>query len=221
MFKKKRPHDRSMRKKPSHARRLHEGRPCITISCQWGSKGESVPQLLSQRLGFEVYGSRILDILSEQSMASRDVLAALDEDSTTEFNFLMSSLLGGPYVVAEDFARDLVRVIHQLADEGHCIIVGRGAAFVLHGPRVLNVRIIEPFEERLRRVQDVYGMSYTEAEITLAERDSARSQFVEGHFKRDIEDLEAYDMVLNAHYLDEETLAEVILRAFEAKRRPA
>jgi hypothetical protein len=199
-------------------RRLHEGRPCITLAAQWGSRGEPAGHRLAARLGFTEYGAEILGILADRSKVHRDVLAALDEDSTVNFNYLVSSLLGNPYVVAEDFARDLVRVIQQIAEAGESVIVGRGAAFALHGPRVLNVRVIEPYQQRLTRLRESRMMSYTEAEITLAEIDSARSQFVEDYFRRDIDDPEAYDLVINAQFLDEDAILDVILRAFEAKR---
>ncbi|MBN1424268.1 cytidylate kinase-like family protein [Candidatus Fermentibacteria bacterium] len=211
--------DRASRKRvtvPSH--RLYEGQPCITLAVQWGSKGEAVGHRLAPRLGFERYDSEILDNLARQSKVSRDILSALDEDSSTDFSFLVSSLLGSPYVVAEDFGRDLVRIVHQIAENGSCLIMGRGAAFILRGPSVLNVRIIEPFEQRLARLQESRQISYTEAEITLAEIDSARSQFVEDYFKRDIEDPEAYDLVVNAQFLDEEAILDMICRAFEHKR---
>lgn len=217
LFKRKQRPDQTPRH-PRPTRLVHEGKPCITLAVQWASKGEVLAPRLAARWGLEVYGDELMELIAQQSRVPREVLAALDEGSTADFSFLMTSLLGSPYVVAEDFTRDLVRVIHQIAERGNCIILGRGAAFVLHGPRVLNVRVIEPYEQRLSRLQATRGMSYTEAEIALAEADSARCQFVEDHFKRDIDDPEAYDLVLNAQFFDEETMVELVSRAFDARR---
>lgn len=219
MFKRKGKASRQSRARAQQpSRRLHEGLPCVTIAVQWGSRGEAVAPRLAARLGLTLYDSEIMTTLGEQSKVPREILSALDEDSTANFSYLVSSLLGSPYVTQDDFGRDLVRVIHQIAEQGNTIIVGRGAAFVLHGPRVLNARIIEPYEQRLRRLMETRHISYTEAEIALAEVDSARSQFVEDHYRRDIEDPEAYDLVLNAQFLDEDVMLDVMARAFEAKR---
>lgn len=190
---------------------------CLTIAAQYGSSGEGIGSVLAGRLGFRLQDSEILDMLAHQSRVSRETLAALDEDSDVGVSFLMSSLLGSPYVVAEDFARDLARALHQIAEAGQTVIVGRGAAFAVQGSGVLNVRVIEPFEKRLKKLQDTQELSYTEAEIYIAERDSSRAQFVEDYFRRDIDDPEAYDLIINTAHLSSSDVVDLILTAFKAK----
>jgi cytidylate kinase len=164
-----------------------------------------------------VFDSAILDLLAEQTKVSRETLAALDEDSDVGISFLMSSLLGSPYVVAEDFARDLARTLHKIAEAGDAVIVGRGAASAVQGPGVLNVRVIESFESRLKGLQENRDLSYTEAEILIAERDSTRAQFVEDYFRRDIDDIETYDLIINSAFISSNDVVSLILKAFKSK----
>jgi len=192
-------------------------RPCLTLTVQYRSQCEGIGQLLADRLGFTLYDKEIFDLIAEQSNVPRDTIDALDEDSTLGFNFLVNSLLGSPYVVPEDFGRDLVKALHMIAETGDTIILGRGSALALRGPKVLNVRILESFESRLKRLQDAEGISYTEAEIEIAEIDSARSQFIEDYYKHDIDDPELYDLVVNCEFLTRADVADLIQFALKAK----
>ena len=74
------------------------------------------------------------------------------------------------------------RIVTAAAEEGNCVIVGRGSAYYLHDrPDVFHVFVYAPFEEKVRRLQHD-GKSEQEA-IQLAETvDLDRAAFIKQYF---------------------------------------
>src|SRR5207247_652552 len=82
-----------------------------------------------------------------------------------------------------DCVREAVQqILPEIANEGNCVIVGRGSAYYLGTRRdAFHVFIYAPFEERVRRLR-LTGKSEKEA-IELAQTvDRERADFVKQYF---------------------------------------
>lgn len=70
------------------------------------------------------------------------------------------------------------KVIHKIADNGSCVIVGRAADYVLRDYKnVVWVFIYAPEDYRARRVMEVYGDSMGEAKRNIQRSDEARAAY--------------------------------------------
>ncbi len=97
-------------------------------------------------------------------------------------------------------ARD---VILAAAQQGDCVILGRGSAYDLHGrPDAFHVFIYAPLEEKIRRLQQT-GKSEREA-LELAETvDLDRSDFIKQSFGVDWPARHYFHMMVNSAMGDE------------------
>jgi cytidylate kinase len=63
---------------------------------------------------------------------------------------------------------------------------------------MLHVRIIAPFDERIRRASDQLGVSHAEAIKRLRQEDAARDAYVRSHFDEGLDRPLAYHLTLNS-----------------------
>ena len=110
----------------------------ITISRQYGSGGRTVGKMLAKRLGIPYYDREIIEMAAEDS----GINAVLFQDEKKLHS--LRALLGGGYQGSKllspesaGFTKDdnlfnyQAKIIHKLADEGSCVLIGRCADHVL------------------------------------------------------------------------------------------
>ena len=74
-----------------------------------------------------------------------------------------------------------------------------------------------PLEKRVRGYAEREGLTEKKARKEIVGRDADRADFIQHHFKRDIETSSDYDLVLNSGTLGLEQMAEIVLAAYETK----
>ena len=123
--------------------------PVITVSREFGARGEALARLVALRTGFSFWDVELIHALAAESGASEAILRSLDEHRRNALeDSIEGALMGGQYMNSE-FVRGLMRLIHTIASHGAGIIVGRGAQYVLAEP-ALRVRVVCPLGERIR-----------------------------------------------------------------------
>ena len=112
----------------------------------------------------------------------------------------------------------------EFAESDNAVLMGRGGQWLLRGiPHVLRVRVIAPFEHRVRqwikRTAEVGGEAPNQraAADLLRRDDSEKSGRMRYLYEVDIADPALYDLVLNSEKLRYEAAVEMIERAV---RRP-
>jgi cytidylate kinase len=109
-------------------------------------------------------------------------------------------------------------VIEDLALEGNIVIHGRGSQFILHhNPSAFHVLVVAPLPIRIQRITILSKIDEDTALKQIEEYDSARQAFIQRFFKRDIEDPEYYDLVVNTEHLTYEVAAQIIVKAAQRK----
>jgi cytidylate kinase len=110
------------------------------------------------------------------------------------------------------------RVIAEAAAEGRVVLVGRGAQAVLATrPNALHVYVIASRPFRKKIAIERLGVNPAEADKVMQETDQHRDEYVKTRYGRNRQDLEQYDLVLNAERLGFDGAAEVIVN--EVRRR--
>lgn len=112
----------------------------------------------------------------------------------------------------------LESVIQDLALEVNIVIQGRGSQFILHNhPSALHVLVIAPLPERIKRVMAASKVDEDEARRQIEEFDNSRRVFIQRFFKRNLEDPDHYDLVINTEHVTYEVAARIIATAAEEK----
>ena len=185
----------------------------ITISRQFGSHGDTVAQLLCDRLGYRYFDKNLMLGLAAQSGLAPDMVEDLP-DEKRRAKTLIERLFGNyaaPYGDPDTWAaaaaaerqekltvERIKYLIRAAYHEGNVVIIGRGGQAVLAGlPNALHVRLTAPKELRVRRHAQRAGLTTEAAAEIVTKRDLASHDFVQRHFGIDRRDPVHYDLVIN------------------------
>lgn len=183
--------------------------PVITISRGMGAGGVTTGELIAEKLGFDYYDKAIMDQIAQETGSNADHIARYDERARDVVSSMMLSLLDSRNVSDTVYVRALYRVLKSIAKQGRAVIVGRGAACVLHD--AIRVRLVAPFEVRAQRMAMVRNVSEKEAEQMVLASDHDKKRFMRHFFGCDVNDPLLYDLVINTGTLSLDHAAELIV----------
>lgn len=194
-----------------------ERKPPILISRQRGAGAHEVAERLSQRLGWPCYGKNIIYELAKAFKEDPKRVEFLDERSRSILLEYTSVFVKDPQASQDEYVQYLKRFLKKLGEVGKCIIVGRGANFVIPPGDALRVRLVGRPEGWKEAVMGRYGLSEDEVERTLEEWDREQREFVKKFFGADVTDPRHYDLVLNLDFYNWDRASELILEAYRRK----
>jgi cytidylate kinase len=121
-----------------------------------------------------------------------------------------------------DFSSATEECIHQYAERGEGVILGRGGQFVLRDhPRVLHVRLDGPREARIKQGARIQSVDLETAEATLNETDRARDTYARHFYGSDPCHATLYHVALDSTAIPLDECVEIIARAARTFRRGA
>jgi hypothetical protein len=198
-------------------------RPAVSISRESGAGALTVATLVAQGLNticpgepprpWAVFTGNLPGKILEDHSLSERIEQFMPEDFrfplTESFEFLLG-LHPRPGLLRE-YARETIR---NLAASGNVILVGRGAALISAGlPHVLRVRLVAPFEFRVRNFARSRGISEQEAGRVVRTNDAARRRYVRAYLNSDVTSPLHYDLVINTESHGFERVARIICAA--------
>ncbi len=155
------------------------GKKIITITRQYGSGGREIGERLAKSMGIEFYDNRLLDIAAKDSGIHKDHFEENDEKRTNSFLYLLSTTYGQGGIPFDDtlfFAQ--LNAIQKIASEQSCVIIGRCADYALRDfSGVINLFISAPFEQRVKRAVEVYGIEEKHAAEYVKRIDKQRTSY--------------------------------------------
>ena len=188
----------------------------ITISHQMGSGGAEIGMGLGHRLGYHYVDQELLQDAVRRYGLVEEKLSHLDESKPTLFERFDAE--------TRHYITIIQTTLLELAEKDDVVLMGRGGQWLLRGiPHVLRVRVIAPFEYRVRqwikRTSEMSGETPNQraASDLLRRDDSEKSGRMRYLYEVDIADPGLYDLVINTEKLRQEAAVEMIERAV---RRP-
>ena len=205
----------------------------ITISREAGSWGDEIAKRVSNLLNYTFIDKVKMIEAATKTGISESGFVDLDVDSY-QFRNLTDRLLGRkePEIKVAiptttsfyglDFTiqtldakrsmATLQSVITYLSKSGNVVIVGRGGQAILKDEKdALHVKIIAPFEVRVKRIMESQGCSENKAFWFIRDRDKAITQYLQRFFGIEWNDNTLYHLVINTGKLDVEQSAAVIV----------
>ena len=192
----------------------------ITISRQFGSGGRTVGRMLAERLGVPFYDKELVKQVADETGFDVGFIEENGEFSPSKsiFSFAMSQ--GIPIMQnglsMSDFIFCIQRqVILKLAEQP-CVIVGRGADYILRDREdCFNVFIHADIQSRAERIVKLYGESEKKPEQRLADKDKKRKIYYKHYTDREWGDAKNYDICLNSGKIGIDKCVELILDAIK------
>lgn len=178
----------------------------ISISREYGSGGREIGQGLAEDMGIAYYDSNLLLRIAQESGLGNDVVEQFDEKPLHHLllnpnNFFCGSDLEHP--VASRIHTTEVNIMHTIAEEGPCVIIGRCADYVLaEHPGLVSLFINAPMEARVMRVMRRNGLNESEARARISKIDKSRASYYRYFTEEKWGMARNYDLCLDSGSLD-------------------
>jgi len=193
----------------------------ITIEREYGSGGADIARLLGDRLGWTLWDQRLTDEIARLAECDRSEVSQREERTDPLYYRLLKSFLRGSFEGSQNVRRfkvldtDVIvgltkRIVERAAQEGNCVIVGRGAAFFLaNRPDVFNVFIYAPHEHKLQRLIKS-GMHRRKASSLVETVDDERADFIRKYFGKEWPCRRLYHLMINSRAGDEVVVRTIL-----------
>ena len=201
------------------------GKEIITIGREFGSGGHEVGRRLAAELGFRLYDKELLKMMAQESSICEQVLEDYDEKNTGS---LLYSIMMDVYPSMNYVGNTLQRQIYQaqydtirkIGDMGNCVIVGRGADYILRDlPHVTSVFIHASHEFRIGRIMEFEHVSEQKAKDIITKADKKRASYYNKKKKKKWGSVSSYNLSLDTSDIGIDGCVSVIRCYLEQKRR--
>jgi cytidylate kinase len=183
----------------------------VTLDREFAAGGAEVAAGLARRLGWKLWDNLLTKEVARCMPCDASELEDLQEKRDPLFYRLMKSFMRGTYegdqralesrlLDADAIFAATRRVISQAAQEGRCVIVGRGAAhFLRDRADACHVFVYAPPEDKARRLRD-QGHGESEAAELAATVDGERAAFIKSYFGIDWPFRSEYDLMVSTRH---------------------
>jgi cytidylate kinase len=181
----------------------------ITISHEMGAGGSEVGIALARRLGYRYVDQELISEAARRYGLAEEKLSHLDESKPSLFERFDAE--------TRRYITVIQTVLYEFAADDNVVLMGRGGQWLLRGiPHVLRVRVMAPFELRVKRVAKKMAgqMGETVNPRTVTEmvrRDdtekAGRSRYL---YEVDLAAPALYDLVINTGKLSGDAFVETI-----------
>jgi cytidylate kinase len=188
----------------------------ITISPQMGSGGPEIGMALAQRLGYRYVDQELIADAVRRYGLAEEKASHLDESKPTLFERFD--------VETRRYITVMQTTLLEFAEQDNHVLMGRGGQWLLRGiPQVLRLRVIAPFEMRvkqwIKRTAEMTGDTPNQrAAVEFVRRDDTeRAGRMRYLYEVDLDDPSLYDLVVNTEKLRYDAAVDMVERAV---RRP-
>ena len=182
----------------------------ITISRQMGSWGCEIAGAVAERLGYRVVWREVINQAASRARTPEVALATIDELNLLGLKPSLDEVRAYHSAVRE--------IMHELAETGKVVIVGRAGQVILQGVEgVLHVRIYAPLELRVQRIAEQHNVSAEAALARVTTSDQSRLSYLRRYYHARWDDIALYDVCVNTARFSVEAAAEIICGAAQAR----
>jgi cytidylate kinase len=195
----------------------------ITLEREYGSGGGDIAAALAARLCWKLWDQLLTEEIARRLDCDCGAVANHEEKNDPAYYRLLKAFMRGSFegslnanrlkMVDAECVREVVQeILPKIADEGNCVIVGRGSAYYLSKRcDAFHVFVYAPFQERVRRLQAT-GKGQKEAMELVESVDRDRAAFISKYFNVDWPDRHRFHLMVNSG-MGDEVAVETILNA--------
>ncbi len=205
------------------------GNRIITIGRQFGSGGHEIGRRIAKKLGLKLYDKELLKLVAEESGICEKVLENYDEKPT---NSLLYSIVMDVYPSMNYVGTTLNQQIYQaqfdtirkLGQTGNCVIVGRGADYILReSENLTSVFIHASLDFRAKRVAEFEHITEAKAKDMVLKADKRRASFYNFQTEKKWGQVSSYNLSIDSSDLGidgaVDLIEDYIVKKEAAKRR--
>lgn len=191
----------------------------ITIGRSYGSNGRIIGEKLAKELGIKFYDRNLIELAAKESGLDWKVVGNADEKLIGHFlkfnlglDIIQENENDRIYRAQEEVIRTIIK------NEESCVIVGRGADYVLRNrPEVLKIFIYAPYKTRIETVMKRYNFSEEEAEKVVRHMDKTRRNYYEYFTDSNWDQKDGKDLLIDSSEFGIDGTVSLIKAAAECK----
>jgi len=192
----------------------------ITVEREYGCGAGQIARQLSSQLGWKLWDRELTAEIARVANVDSSAVSMCEERVDSAFQKLVKVFWRGSYersmhLEHQPFGPDRMvevgeQVMREIAEQGRCVIVGRGAPYFLRERSdVFHVFLYAPRAEKLRRIQE-QGRSLQDAEDLVDTVDRERMLFIKHYFGADWPTRSLYHMMINTAIGDENVISMIL-----------
>ncbi len=201
----------------------------LTIEREYGAGAAEIAAKISERLGWKLWDQLLSTEIANRLECDKRHVELHEEHRDPLHYRLFKSFLRGSFegslnayrlklADAESIRAVTEHLVREAAQEGNCVIVGRGSAYYLHDlPETFHVFLYAPFERKVRRLQQ-RGKSEQEAIELAGTVDHERAAFIKRHFGVEWPPRQLFHLMINSA-MGDEPVVNTVLNAMNAFQR--
>lgn len=203
----------------------------LTVEREYGSGAGEIARKLASRLDWKLWDQELTEEIARVARVDAKAVSRCEDRLDSRFHRLVKVFWRGSYErstkldLEETFDADQMveigeQVMHNIAQKGNCVIVGRGAPYHLRERSdTFHVFLYAPRAEKLRRIQQT-GKGLRESEELVDTIDRDRIEFVKHYFGADWPTRSLYHLMINTAVGDESVMETILhtMRTLEQKR---
>ena len=194
----------------------------ITVSSLYGGGGPEVAASVASALGWNLLDHELLKKIAKRANVAEEVAARYDQHVDPWFNRLVKALWRGGFERGAgasgeglmdcegmlDFTR---HAMHEAADLGNCVIMGRGGQCILRERAdAFHIFLYAPLEYRAPRLQKTERGDLAHAEALADRVDKERVGYIRRYFGENWFEPALYNLMLDSSIGDDAVTAVVL-----------
>ena len=159
----------------------------ISIAREHGTGGKEIARQIAEKLELAFYDKEEI-----MKFAIKNDLISKDTKENELYNFYLSLDVEKDSIIKQS------ETVRKIAQEDNCVIVGRGADYILKdSPRLIRIFLYAPIEYRINKVKEMYNDTYDEAKKHVLDSDKSRASYYEVITNQKWGNIDNYDLCLN------------------------
>ena len=202
----------------------------ITVEREYGCGAGQIARKLAAQLGWKLWDQELTAEIARVANVEPSAVSLCEERVDSAFQQLVKVFWRGSYerraeLEHQPFSPDRMvevgeQVMRGIAEQGNCVIVGRGAPYFLREREdVFHVFLYACRGDKLRRLQEL-GKSLHDAEELVDTVDRERILFVKRYFGADWPTRALYHMMINTCIGDENVISTILHTMQVAQHSP-
>ncbi len=192
----------------------------ITISRETGSGGHTVGKMLAEQLGYDFYDKELISLVAKETHLDEGTIAENGENMSDKTYIDMASgfipFSRKAKIPVDKIQQTQNKLIQSIAEKGNCVIVGRGADYILSKKKdAFHIFIHANMEHRIARVQRHEGIFGEESRIRreLEVKDHSRGMLYQFFTGREWGRVANYNLSVDTGIFTKTQATEIILDA--------
>jgi hypothetical protein len=180
----------------------------VTVEREYGSQGAEFAHYLSERLGWKLIDSCIIEDVARKAGVAPTLVKRCDErvdpwlyrfNKSIWFGSL-ERLPGDPAVFDSERMVEFIRgYLTEQAAKGSIVVVGRGAACLLaKAPGAFHVFVYASLARKIRWLEEHFPEHAKDAEREITATDRRRAEYIRRFHQREWDDRRLYHLMMNS-----------------------